>query len=439
MKNITIIISMSILFLSFLMCTNPYEYEDRYHIPDLDASELDSVQEGIGLINIEVDNTELITLLKNSSKHGPEWKIPCKVKAVFGSEIFHRIGDLKIHGGISRKYSKKSFRLYFNNDPIKSKNIFKNFSNRENHSNEFSELVLNGNSIDFSNIRNYLSMHISSQLGATTPRLGFVRLVINQKYFGLYTVIERINSKMVHKLLNHSNFDLIKSSNHNGNLKTANDMDTTTNHCPTEGFELKCGNWNNLIDFVVWLESEDYSYDRLSNRLTESALFGYCLGYYFCGVEDSYSKNFYIVFDNKKNKIDLIHWDSDASFGRAWDGRLLDESTLICHPTHNGVFNKVIKNRKWNKKMEKQFLKSFDSFLCENKLLKKIDNLEELLKYEAINDLHVWASILSEDFKNDYWGLNSSSPEEIWSNEIKLIRDFIKKREDFICEYFNND
>ncbi|MGD9202779.1 MAG: CotH kinase family protein, partial [Chitinispirillia bacterium] len=302
MKFKTIIsILLCFFYVISIKCTNPvFDYEDDedyyadYHIPDIDSHDLDNVKDGIGLIKITLDSSELTYLLKNSFKQGSEWKRRCTVSVTIGTDTFTRICDLKIHGGISRGYHKKSFRLYFKDQSIFSDEIFKNFPNRHNLSNKFSELVLNANCMDLSNIRNYLSMYISSRLGAVTPRIGFTRLVINGKYFGLYSVIERVNQNMVKKLLKHSNFDLLKSCSHDGNLKTVNDFNNKRKHDPTKGFELKHGNWKLLKEFEFWLESDKYSYEVLSSRLPKSALLGFNLGYFYCGVSDSYSKNYYI-------------------------------------------------------------------------------------------------------------------------------------------------
>ena len=350
MKLRTIIsIILCVFYVISIRCTNPVfddndpndwiEYAN-YYIPDVDYHDLDDVKDGIGLIKITIDSSDLVYLLINSKKRGFEWKKRCSVTATFGTETFIRKCNLKIHGGFSRRYYKKSFRLYFKDQNIQSDEIFKNFPNEYKLSNEFSELVLNANYIDISNIRNYLSMYISSQLKAVTPRVSFTRLVINDKYFGLYTIIERVNPNMIKKLLNHSNFDLLKSYTHEGNLKTVNDITKTQNNDPTIGFELKHGNWDSVKELVFWLESDEYSYNILSSKLSESALFGYSLGYFYCGVSDSYSKNYYFVFDKNEDEIFLIHWDSDASFGRGWDGEQLDASTLICTPEYKWNYSK---------------------------------------------------------------------------------------------------
>jgi spore coat protein CotH len=282
-------------------------------------------------------------------------------------------------------------------------------------------------------------MYISSRLGAVTPRIGFTRLVINGKYFGLYSVIERVNQNMVKKLLKHSNFDLLKSCSHDGNLKTVNDFNNKRKHDPTKGFELKHGNWKLLKEFEFWLESDKYSYEVLSSRISRSALLGFNLGYFYCGVSDSYSKNYYIVFDKNENKIFLIHWDSDASFGREWDGKQFDASNLICTPEHNGITKKIMENQEWKSEMIEEFSEAFDSYLLEQNVLEKIDSLETLLRYETISDFDVWIDHYKKNIKEKYWNFRLSDPEEIWRDELESIRNFVKRRREVIFDYLGSE
>lgn len=95
----------------------------------------------------------------------------CSFIGVFNNDTVGDSCEICIHGGVSRKYPKKSFRLYVKGGELLCDDIFPRFPSKQGQNSAISQIILNANAIDFSNIRNFLSFYVSSTLGGIVLEL----------------------------------------------------------------------------------------------------------------------------------------------------------------------------------------------------------------------------------------------------------------------------
>ncbi len=406
--------------------------------------------EKINTIYLAVDSSELQYLLDNPTEKGKEFERECKFLGVFKSDTVFLDCGLRIHGGVSRQYPKKSFRLYFRDNELISNNIFTLFPQNTTHANRFSKIILNATAIDFSYIRNFLSMYITNAVGAMVPRVDFVRLYINEKPYGLYQISEAIHDDMIEYIIHHDDIDLLKSETHNGDLKTENYYFIHPNSnvpdslkkdslvSPCKGFKLKDGDTVSVSRLVYWMESDSFSYNQLQNMTTDKTLFGFFAGCYYTGDTDVLSKNYYYLLDRRSNLFELIRWDADAALGRNWCGDIekcnhFSYKEMIIK---NGLFNKISHNSEWVGYFRERMSSAFGAGLNTQSLLQFINELEELLEDEVRLDLSVWGETLLDYFCNEkgwkHWDYSESDTLSVWKNDLQIIRDFISERQQTI-------
>lgn len=413
----------------FFKCTYSVDSGD-------DTDILQVINYQINNINLIVDDSEFQELLLDPYS---DQKIECQFSFNNTKTIK---GKLKIHGSTSVIYPKKSFRLYFNETDVDANklDLFKNFSTNEINSSrtKHSSFVLNANSIDFSYLRNFLSMYITNKLDGLSPKVDFIEVSINNNFYGLYTIIERIDDFTIKQILNHNSFSLYKSYTHTGDLKPHYDM-IDDDDDEIIGFELKYGSNNYLKDLIDTIYN-GIGYSELSKISSTSTLYAYFLSVLYTDDKDALTKNYYLYSDNIDNKFDIIRWDADASIDNAWNGEKEPPQKYSNHINKNGIYNLLNNDNLWKHHLSKYYIerkRNISNFV----ISELIDSISEMLILSVEKDLLLWNIPNTNYFINElqwyFWGEYSNATKDDWLIEIDSIKEFFNKRYLYFDELMN--
>jgi len=338
-------------------------------------------------------------------------------------------GTMEIHGGTSRSYPKKSFRITFDKG-IKSSLIFDSlFVDSADY--EVHSLVLNAATIDNSRFRNYLSMIVTKWAGGTVPQIGFTNLSINGNYYGFYSTIEKVNSRFVEKNRKHSSYDLLKASGWGADLFNG-----------AENFEVKEGNRTALENFSDNLTNSVYTYDELIELTDLQSVNAYIFGGMYTDESDGYGKNYYFLHEKLEDKVSLIRWDADATFGRKWDASIKsyrrDISAIV---ERNALFKELSKSEEWRNDFYDYSKELFNENLTSNLLL-TLNKLDTQYHHSIVTDLQKWGPSLDSLIYGDKgwepaWD-RSLSAEELFRSQLDELEAFIDGREDYIVSDVSN-
>ncbi len=357
-------------------------------------------------------------------------KIKCIFTGYFGDKAHQCYGKVCIHGASSREYPKKSLRIHFEEE-LACDNIFFRFPPVKSSRNKFKQLILNANAIDFSNIRNFLSLYISTKLGVFTPRVDFAEVYINGTYYGLYSIIENIHKELFQNVMGHNHFDLLKSYYHNGNFKTYNIYPGDPFVKPEEGFELKHGTPEKLRNFVYWLESDSSTVQELTTFISMKSFTRYVWRCYYTSDFDALSKNFFFLYNKMCDTFCIIPWDADATFGRRWNGEQKPSVPFKYYVSRNGIGDYLIKNDSLKATFLKE-LDEIDTIINPAQLKRLLATLQEELSDAVYKDMNRWNNVLIDYFKTRGWthwnNQIASNPKDMWHSEINLIKEFIDRR-----------
>lgn len=127
-----------------------------------------------------IDDTELhpvnISIIDNSSTNNHFNDIPSITE----------IANMEIRGNSSRYFDKKSYKLKFLAEDGTGKNVNVMDMGADN------SWVLNGPFLDKTLIRNYICMNISGEIMQYAPDVRFCEVFIDEKYMGVYVMMESI-------------------------------------------------------------------------------------------------------------------------------------------------------------------------------------------------------------------------------------------------------
>ena len=386
----------------------------------------------INRIHITINEEDLEYLFINCFEHGVEYERSCTFSALInGKNVEIQDCGLRIHGGYSRRLPKKSFRVYFKKNPFVSEDLFKGFPTQFKRSNEFSQIVLSADLLDYSHIRNYISMYFSNKIGCFTPRITFVWLDINDTHYGLYSVIERINKDYCRQLFKHEDFDLLKAANYNANFKST-DWKTREPKEIQSGFEIKKGSIEPFENFVKYIESNSFNFTEVCDKVTQGLLYSYFTSAYITDDNDAFFYNYYLLHDRSKNHFSIVRWDADITYDRPRN--IQKHISLKNQLEKNGLYEKLGRTN-WKDEIKIFIEQKLKTDFKESKQLAIVDSLDLCLREYAIKDITMWWDELETWFQtetgdDDYYlkKYSQNTCHEIYEDNITLINEFIKSR-----------
>ncbi len=237
---------------------------------------------------------------------------------------------LELHGGTSRTFPKKSYRLTFpDDDPLRT-DLFAPLPE------EHRRVVLQASWIDPTFMRNALTMQATRASGELAPRVAFATVSFNGVPYGLFTVIERIDRVWLKRQGLNADGNLYKASSHAANW--------AANADPMAGFEWKEGQGDDPSDLADLRErlsktpatAKDFE-AKLEPVLDLPGFMTWQRVSTLAMNADTYTKNYYLYHDTKAApgtkaaRFQVIPWDADATWAQNWDGKPLAPTSQSWH------------------------------------------------------------------------------------------------------------
>jgi spore coat protein CotH/photosystem II stability/assembly factor-like uncharacterized protein len=332
-----------------------------------------------------------------------------------------RSGEIRFKGHTSRRYPKKPFRV-----KLKKGQELDNYR----------FLGFNAMYTDKSLMREKIVWDLYKQFGRVTPETYYVNIYINDKNYGLYLFVERIDKT----------FELMPEKygfNRGGTMYQPYDG----THCgdlfiPTDTMDYyRCyekqfpadSNYSDLIQLINQINTTP---TENFHTLIDSLFYGDCVTDWLVlnaltSDGDTYNKNYYLYHDSVLNKWLIIPWDYDLTFGRNGDFNLPypldllnDNFTYWYPPNTTGPDNPLKSKFFQNPILRARFNQKLDSLLryefTETKLYPYIDSLKNLIKEYVYKD----------EFK---WGTNQEFEEQ-----VEALKYFITARKFYLYKWLSN-
>lgn len=287
--------------------------------PSQDGSDggCDLQPRGLPELLIEVDPEELARIYAE-----PKERIEVMSTVEVDGLLYHEV-EFELHGGLARRFDKKSFRLKFP-DPDGTLLDLLGRGPEPTH-----RIVLQACWVDTTFVRNWLTMDLVRELGGLAPRLGFATVTLNREHLGLYSTIERIDKQYLERQGLSPRGNLYKAENHYANWSPGDNALTGFRKVINED-----GQAEDLLDFLGVLARTPANHaafqEHVEPLLHIEDFLVWHLVHSFAMNHDTFTKNFYFYHDTEaapstpEARFRIISWDADATFGNNWDGKPLD-------------------------------------------------------------------------------------------------------------------
>lgn len=343
------------------------------------------------------------------------------------SDTVENIG-FRLRGNTSRYAQKKSFKISFNE-----------FVPGRTYQ-DVKKLNLNGQHNDPSMIREKLFYDLWNAYGMPERRSSFVRLFINDRYYGLYTNIEEFDKKWLDRVFTDNDGNLYKCTYPADLVYLGNDplqYKQLWNGTVTGGrvYDLQTNededDYSGLVHLISTLNlKDDNEFKMQIDQILEvkSTLKAFALDV-ASGNWDNYmyNKNNFFLYQNPEDgKFTFISYDTDNTFGIDWIGR--DWATRNCTDWINHSEERPLAERLLSipefMNLYTAYLDTITRFYCnEENIFPHIDSLMNLIAEAAIED-----TMRTKDFGYSDDDFFNSVTQTIDSHSPYGIKPFISSR-----------
>ncbi|CUU06220.1 Por secretion system C-terminal sorting domain-containing protein [Candidatus Kryptobacter tengchongensis] len=330
-------------------------------------------------------------------------------------------GEIRFKGHSSRYYPKKPFYIRF-----KKGSEFEGWS----------RMGFNAMYTDKSLMREQLTWDLWRAMGMIGPETYYANLYINNKNYGLYLFVERIDETLKR---NPEKFgfspggSLYEPSDnyHCGDLSIPTD---SSNYylCYEKKFPAD-SNYSDLIQLIQEINQTPVEnfHEFVERRFFSESLINWFVLNTLTHMGDTYNKNYYLYHDSVSDKWLIIPWDYDLSFGRDGDSRLPYPLSLLSDKfkywymlPYHGVDNPLKIKFFQNQVLLNKFKQRLDSMLANVFTEERINRLIDQY-YLMIKDY-----VYRDEFK---WGTNAEFEEQ-----VEALRYYVTARRYFLYKWLSN-
>jgi len=359
--------------------------------------------------------------IKKDGAIGWKEKEPCTIIYTDYDKVNELFGRIKCRGGISSKYYKHSFSL-----ELEDKFSFSNLP-------KYDDWILNANYIDKTFMRHKISYDLFREMNIKniSSKSTFINIYINDKYEGLYVIMEEINASMIDLNKSDTMAMLFKDppifrkerltyiqdslNYYQQKFPKITDSDKTYYIEKFKNFLFYSSDSVFAREIPVWVDIEN--------------VIDWHIILLFSNNSDGILKNFYLYKLDKDTPFRFAIWDYDHSFGRDGDNEHnLMERELNCNRsilferlsniTEIGYLHRL--KKRWFE-LRQQNIISVENFETH------IMNNDKVISREVERNFEKWP-IDSEWYydNNDY------------IQELDLMRKFVVIRVNQLDEFFNS-
>lgn len=308
---------------------------------------------------------------------------------------------LKVFGGMSRIYEKKSLALNFRDCYGASHLDYPVFDTRE--FDEYDNLILRTSGQDrlLTVMKDAMFASVLDDAG-----VGFVQasrpvvMYLNGEYYGIRYIRERLNADYVasHCGVSADTVDMLQGN------KTVN--------AGSDAAYLE------LLNFVKTHDMADAAnYAFVTERMNVESYCDYLISEAYCGNQDSGNIRFFRSPDYDGGRFHWIVYDVDLGFQRAADPYgffhiLNPAGTGAAHSLSTTLVNRLLKNADFRATFIDRMAYLMQNVFTPDNMIAHIDRFEQWIRPEIGRDL-------------DKWGGSSSS----WPSRVEGLRTFVRGRQ----------
>ncbi|MFC5409615.1 CotH kinase family protein [Larkinella bovis] len=278
---------------------------------------------------------------------------------------------IRVRGGLSRGYPKKSYKVELSTDAAGKEEREETLLGLREDSEwllmaMYKEPLRNNNKAGWALWERMHTLPYAAKEPDAREFIGmrYCDVFINDSYNGIYAFTEQIDRKQL-KLKKEADDGTVR-----GELYKADDWSGATEFdglpaLPPNtgdvwaGYELKLPKkpfWNNLynlVEFVYKAQAEEFK-TQIGTRMHLPSLMDYFIFLNVIRGTDNYGKNTYVARYKEGDPYFIVPWDLDGTYGYLWNGTKTNRHIDILS---NGLFNRLLSIDSYQRELKKRWFK----------------------------------------------------------------------------------
>jgi spore coat protein CotH len=317
---------------------------------------------------------------------------------------------IQIFGGWTRAYNQKSFALFARNKYESDVMSYPFFSNKD--LTQFRQLVLRtaGQDVLTSKIRDILATRLMSETSLDYQGYRFVSLYINGRYWGVYSIREKVNRYFIHYNHGIDDLDTIDILMGNGSIRDGDNAD-----------------YKALLAYIGENDlSQQECYEHVKSVMDVENYMDYIIMMMYSANIDSGNIRFWRE-RTEGGKFRWFVYDMDLGFGA---GATVTHDTVwfMINPSGTGaggsfstrLINGLLKNDEFRSQFIERFAWHLKNTFATDRVISIIDELAAEIEPEMAMNVERW-----------------ERPESVaaWKSYVDVLRNFARRRPAIIVEH----
>ena len=350
----------------------------------------------IPAIYIKCDNSEFEHIYRNYDKD-----IYIPVEVTFADKTWVNV-EMRLRGDSSRRFPKKSLKFRFNGDPfVNGRDV----------------INVNAEYDDPTNTRHYMAARLMRESGQPCFDANHVRVYLNEKYIGLYLMLDNIDADYLESRYLDPAGNLYKATLDGACLSYTEDIEglweKKTNR--DEGFD----DLHHLVDSLEYIPESRYE-EFIDRHFHRDQLVNIISMNMFLANASTYYHNYHMYHDLRKDKWTMLPWDMDKTF--SWFKK---------------NFSYTISSKYWspdNPLVERTILNQ-NLF---NEIRNRLETLNKtILKPQRLHAIHdSLVNVIRPWIEKDTADKNETI--EDWENFVNKDKEYIDERYNNLADQFIN-
>ncbi|MFK7756462.1 MAG: CotH kinase family protein [Flavobacteriales bacterium] len=268
---------------------------------------------------------------------------------------------IEYRGGYSQSFDKKSYGIELKGSLNLGDDISGSFFDKKKNN----DWILDAMWIDRSRLRNKTSFEIWNSMNSDNDygiESEFVELYLNNEFQGIYCLNEQMNAELLnitssegvlYKAVSWENGATEFNRYSNSSPPLSNYWDGWEHKYPDPDIKLNWSPLRQLRNLAVNGSDEEFL-DQITNHIDIDQFMDYYIFLNLTSALDNTGKNTFLVKESGSEKLKIIPWDLDGSFGLYWDGSSINHISILTNNIYTRLFelnpNDIIANLKlrWN-------------------------------------------------------------------------------------------
>ena len=284
-------------------------------------------------------------------------------------------------------------------------------------------LTLNNNKQDISQVSQFIGYALFNAIGSPAPRCAYAKVTVNGKNLGIYSHVETVRKPLLKRAFGNDNGPLYEGTVVDFNQEWENSFEHKTGDDPL-GRE-------KIIALINVLADDKVTEEAIGELVDLESFYRFWATESLLGFWDGYSgnnNNYFIYLNPETDKFQFLPWGADALFTNFSMDFRRNSRAPTSVKTQGLIAYKLYQLEAGRERYAKTMTELLKSHWDEVELLAELDRVAEMIDPHLVSQQRI--------IQEEEWGRRGEK--QTFENELANVREFIRTRKSDILQEIDN-